>query len=113
MALLTEGVTNCFLRGGPSLVTRKGDMDLIKRVKSLLLAGQHGHPKGIIGHMLGKQMVRQHIPETDWTISLLNIQSEDQVLELGFGAGRAIELVACSGTKWTGIRYRYLASDGA
>ncbi len=44
--------------------------------------------------MLGERMVRQHIPETTWTISLLDIQPEDQVLELGFGAGRAIELVA-------------------
>ncbi len=39
-------------------------------------------------------MVRQHIPETTWTISLLDIQPDDQILELGFGAGRAIELVA-------------------
>lgn len=69
-------------------------MNLINRVKASLLAGQHGHPRGIIGYVLGEQMVRQHIPETAWTISLLDIQPEDQVLELGFGAGRAIELVA-------------------
>lgn len=67
---------------------------MIQRVKASLLAGQHGHPKGIVGYVLGEQMVRQHIPETDWTVSLLNIQPEDQILELGFGAGRAIELVA-------------------
>ncbi len=69
-------------------------MNLINRIKASLLAGQHGHPTGIIGRMLGERMVRQHIPETTWTISLLDIKPEDQILELGFGAGRAIELVA-------------------
>jgi ubiquinone/menaquinone biosynthesis C-methylase UbiE len=69
-------------------------MNLLNSVKASLLAGQHGHPKGIIGYVLGEQMVRQHVPETDWTISLLKIQPEDHILELGFGAGRAVELVA-------------------
>lgn len=69
-------------------------MNLKKRIKAVLMDGQHGHPRGIVGRMLGEQMVRQHIPETTWTISLLDIQQEDQVLEIGFGAGRAIELVA-------------------
>jgi ubiquinone/menaquinone biosynthesis C-methylase UbiE len=69
-------------------------MNLISNIKASLLDGQHGHPTGIIGRMLGEQMVRQHVPETSWTISLLNLRPEDQILELGFGAGRAIELVA-------------------
>lgn len=69
-------------------------MNLFKRIEASLLDGQHGHPTGIIGRMLGEQMVRQHMPETSWTISLLNLKPEDHVLELGFGAGKAIELVA-------------------
>lgn len=69
-------------------------MNLLKRIEASLLDGQHGHPTGIIGRMLGEQMVRQHMPETSWTISLLNLKPEDHVLELGFGAGKAIELVA-------------------
>ena len=69
-------------------------MNLINHIRASLLAGQHGHPRGIVGRILGEQMVRQHVPETTWTISLLNLQPEDQILELGFGAGRAIELVA-------------------
>ncbi len=68
-------------------------MNIINRIKASLLKGQHGHPRGIVGYILGEQMVSQHIPETEWTISLLNIQPEDSILELGFGAGRAIELV--------------------
>jgi ubiquinone/menaquinone biosynthesis C-methylase UbiE len=69
-------------------------MNLLNRIGASLLAGQHGHPTGIVGRVLGEQMVRQHMPETTWTISLLDLKPEDQILELGFGAGRAIELVA-------------------
>ncbi len=70
------------------------NMNLMNRINDFLLTGQYGHPRGIVGRVLGEQMVRQHVSETDWTISRLNIQPEDQILELGFGAGRAIELVA-------------------
>ncbi|MFL5625030.1 MAG: class I SAM-dependent methyltransferase [Ktedonobacteraceae bacterium] len=69
-------------------------MNLLKRIRGSLLDGQYGHPRGIVGRMLGEQMVRQHMPETTWTISLLDLKPEDQILELGFGAGKAIELVA-------------------
>ena len=69
-------------------------MNLINHIKTSLLDGQYGHPTGIVGHVLGEQMVRQHMPETAWTISLLDLKAEDQSLELGFGAGKAIELVA-------------------
>jgi ubiquinone/menaquinone biosynthesis C-methylase UbiE len=69
-------------------------MNLLNRIGAPLLDGQHGHPRGIVGRMLGEQMVRQHVPETAWTISLLDLKPESQILEIGFGAGRAIELVA-------------------
>lgn len=36
-------------------------------------------------------MVRQHQPETEWTVNLLNVQKDDTILELGCGAGYAIE----------------------
>src|SRR5712692_6991913 len=69
-------------------------MNLLNRIGASLLAGQHGHPTGLVGRLLGEQMVRQHMPETTWTISLLYLKPEEQILEVGFGAGRAIELVA-------------------
>ena len=67
-------------------------MQLFSRVKASLLDGQYGHPTGVVGHLLGGQMVRQHEPETTWTLALLHLKSEDQVLEIGFGAGKALEL---------------------
>src|SRR5258708_12535422 len=39
-------------------------------------------------------MARQHQPENAWTVSLLDIQPTDRVLEVGFGPGIAVELLA-------------------
>jgi ubiquinone/menaquinone biosynthesis C-methylase UbiE len=55
---------------------------------------QHRCPSGILGWLAGEQMMRQHRPETAWTIDLLDIQPADTVLEVGFGAGRGIKLAA-------------------
>jgi len=39
-------------------------------------------------------MARQHRPENAWTVSLLDAQPADQILEVGFGPGIAIEMLA-------------------
>ncbi len=59
---------------------------------------QHQHPSGIVGRVIGERMVRQHAPETRWTLAQLAIMPGDRVLELGFGAGRAMELAATQAT---------------
>ncbi|MQR94318.1 class I SAM-dependent methyltransferase [Fictibacillus phosphorivorans] len=51
-------------------------------------------PKGLIGTYIVEKMVRQHKPETDWTIDLLELQDQDHVLELGCGAGYAIQIIS-------------------
>jgi ubiquinone/menaquinone biosynthesis C-methylase UbiE len=53
---------------------------------------QHRYPSGCIGQVIGERMQRQHAPETDWSVQLLHIQPMDRVLEIGFGAGRGLEL---------------------
>lgn len=55
---------------------------------------QHRDPSGLIGKLVGERMVRQHAPETGWTLDLLGIRPSDRLLELGFGAGRALALAA-------------------
>jgi ubiquinone/menaquinone biosynthesis C-methylase UbiE len=55
---------------------------------------QHSCPNGIVGWLVGEQMVRQHRLETAWTLDLLDIQPADTVLEVGFGAGQGIKLAA-------------------
>ena len=55
---------------------------------------QYSSASGMVGWLAGERMVRQHRPETAWTISLLEMQPTDAVLEVGFGAGQGIKLAA-------------------
>jgi ubiquinone/menaquinone biosynthesis C-methylase UbiE len=59
---------------------------------------QYRCPSGTIGWLAGAQMVRQHRPETTWTLDLLDIQPTDQVLDVGFGAGQGIKLASKKAT---------------
>lgn len=57
------------------------------------IGNQYSHPTGMIGRAIGELMRRQHEPEVQWTVSLLAVKPTDSILEIGFGAGRAIELI--------------------
>ena len=59
-----------------------------------LVGRQQRCPTGWWGRLIGERMGRQHLPETLWTVSLLDVAPTDWVLDIGCGAGRAIELVA-------------------
>ncbi|MFN8374444.1 MAG: class I SAM-dependent methyltransferase [Anaerolineae bacterium] len=58
------------------------------------LDGQYRQPTGLIGRWIGAQMARQHQPENQWTVELLDIQPTDTLLEVGFGPGFAIAKAA-------------------
>jgi ubiquinone/menaquinone biosynthesis C-methylase UbiE len=68
--------------------------NLLNRMRDAVLDDQYAHPTGLVGRWLGERMARQHLPEALWTLSLLDLEPQDRVLELGFGAGQAIALVA-------------------
>ena len=53
---------------------------------------QHRYPTGLMGQIIGERMLRQHAPETAWSIGLLCLQPTDRILEIGFGAGRGLML---------------------
>ena len=57
------------------------------------LAEQFCRPTGFVGRVVGF-MFRMNREGIDWTISLLDIQPTDHVLEIGFGPGHGIEAVA-------------------
>jgi ubiquinone/menaquinone biosynthesis C-methylase UbiE len=69
------------------------------RVISLLrplLRAQFGQPTGLFGEIAGRIMARtrSNTERTRWTLSLLDLQPEDRVLEIGFGPGIAIQLAS-------------------
>lgn len=60
------------------------------------LARQFGHPTGPVGHLAGWIMAARssNRARNAWTVELLDIGPAHRVLELGFGPGYALSLVA-------------------
>jgi ubiquinone/menaquinone biosynthesis C-methylase UbiE len=69
-------------------------IDYVRKAWATAIDRQHRLPHGLLGRLVGEQMVRQHQPETDWMIELLDLQPHDRVVELGCGAGRGLVLAA-------------------
>jgi len=55
---------------------------------------QFAHPEGWVGRLVGMILGWKNRQRNAWAISLLNIQSDDQVLEIGFGPGQVIQEAA-------------------
>jgi len=68
--------------------------DHVRAAWSTTIDRQHRLPYGLLGRLVGEKMVRQHQPETDWTVELLDLQPHDRAVELGCGAGRGLVLAA-------------------
>ncbi len=60
-----------------------------------MVGRQARKPSGWLGKMLyGHLATRGHRPLTNWAIGLMGVQPADQVLDIGCGAGMAIQLLA-------------------
>ncbi|MEX3979925.1 methyltransferase domain-containing protein [Paraburkholderia sp. EG287A] len=55
-----------------------------------------GRPEGILGRLGGTVMARLNQPCAAWVIGLLEIRQHDRVLEIGFGPGAGIQLLAAT-----------------
>jgi ubiquinone/menaquinone biosynthesis C-methylase UbiE len=53
-------------------------------------ASQAAHPRGFYGRRLGRMMTELNSEANDWTLSLLDIQTSDSILEVGFGPGQTL-----------------------
>jgi arsenite methyltransferase len=62
------------------------------------LAQQFRQPSGLLGRLIGF-LFRINREGIDWTINLLEIQSTDHVLEIGFGPGHGIQRAASIATQ--------------
>jgi ubiquinone/menaquinone biosynthesis C-methylase UbiE len=59
-----------------------------------LLLRMFGRPRGVLGRLGGVIMARSNRACAEWVIGLLEVEPSDRVLEVGFGPGVAIELLA-------------------
>jgi len=62
--------------------------------KRLNLNAQYRRPSGLVGRWVGEKMADQHRSENLWTIQHLAVQPTDDLLEIGFGPGFAIQQIA-------------------
>ena len=63
------------------------------------ISGKFRHPTGFFGRLVGRAISRGHEPAIRWTISLLDSQPDDHILEIGFGPGVGIEYAAQKAAK--------------
>jgi hypothetical protein len=59
-----------------------------------LWARQLAHPSGFLGKLMGKGMNRDNRKLVYWTLEILDVQPDDNVLEIGFGTGLGIQKAA-------------------
>lgn len=55
---------------------------------------QFGCPQGKLGWLAGQLMAVKNAPMIRFAVETLNLQPEDRVLEIGFGHGRGIQMIA-------------------
>ncbi|MBN8191823.1 class I SAM-dependent methyltransferase [Bacillus sp. NTK074B] len=77
----------------------------VKETFQHILDHQYGRPSGVLGWVIGENMIRQHKPETLWTIEQLQLQENERILEIGCGAGFALKQIASlnNGHTMTGL----------
>ena len=64
-----------------------------------LIAGKFRNPTGFFGRLVGNAMAHNNEPAVNWTISLLDIQPDDHILEIGFGPGVGIKYASQKAVK--------------
>ena len=66
----------------------------VKATFQRIMDTQYSRPAGVLGWVIGEKMIRQHKPETLWTIEKLQLQENERILEIGCGAGFALKQIA-------------------
>ena len=69
-----------------------------EKVRSFITK-QFGNPRGLLGRFIGDRMARGNIYDAQWTISLLNIQPQHHLLEIGFGPGVSTLMASARASK--------------
>ena len=59
-----------------------------------VIGKQLQHPKGLLGKALFAWMTPKTVEHAHWTADLMEVQPDDDLLEVGFGNGANIDLLA-------------------
>ena len=62
-----------------------------------------GRPSGVLGRLGGMILARTNRRYAAWVVDLLDVRRQDQVLEIGFGPGVAIEMLAARAAHVAGV----------
>jgi ubiquinone/menaquinone biosynthesis C-methylase UbiE len=60
---------------------------------------QFSNPSGVFGSFIGKGMARNNVYDAQWTISLLDIQPNHRLMEIGFGPGVSTQMASEKASK--------------
>jgi ubiquinone/menaquinone biosynthesis C-methylase UbiE len=60
---------------------------------------QFGSPSGFFGKFIGNRMAKGNVYDAQWTVSLLDIQQGNRILEIGFGPGVSTQLASEKASK--------------
>lgn len=72
---------------------------MIKDMITRFFWRQFGKPSGLFGRYIGNGMARSNEYDASWTVSLLDIQPESRVLEIGFGPGVSTQFASEKASK--------------
>jgi SAM-dependent methyltransferase len=78
---------------GSVLTDLPGQYEEIEMLKRYI-ASKFRNPDGFSGRLVGRLMANGNRPAVEWTVSLLDIQADDHILEVGFGPGVGIDCAA-------------------
>ena len=60
---------------------------------------QFGNPRGLFGRFIGNRMAKGNVYDAEWTLSLLGIQPDHRILEIGFGPGVSTQMASAKAAK--------------
>ena len=63
------------------------------------LTRQFGNPSGLFGKIIGNRMAKGNVYDAQWTVSLLGIQPDHRIIEIGFGPGVSTQIASEKASK--------------